>query len=141
MTGLRFVFARRWHPDATLWSRLRAAWLIVRGWETEICLRCGGKVGMVWHAPDPLWVELAGWGSGGGVLCLRCFDALAGPRHLYWVCEEGRWPTCEDECPHVAPMMIQGEAAGEYWNALLLSAGSREAALEVLATIRARQVA
>lgn len=90
MTSVAWVFRRRWHPERTRFARLRALLLVLSGYETEICGRCGGKVEMVWHAPDDLWLHRSGFPTPGGVLCVPCFDELAGG--LYWVCAE---PTAE----------------------------------------------
>ena len=41
---------------------------------SEQCRICGRGY-MLWHAPDPLWMELNG--RYGGTLCPRCFDGRA----------------------------------------------------------------
>lgn len=91
----RFSFMRSgWHPDALRLARARALyWTLVRGHDSEICLRCGAPVRVVYWAPDELWERCSGFeyaarnGSeaGSGVLCPYCLDALAG-WPLYWTC-------------------------------------------------------
>lgn len=52
---------------------LRCIWhTFVRGHISESCQECERPQPLVWHAPDPLWMELIGHGS--GVLCPRCFQ-------------------------------------------------------------------
>jgi hypothetical protein len=57
---------------APRWLR-RFWWRHVRGYACELCQDCGGPVGVVWTAPDDLWLAEVGlppW----GVLCVHCFD-------------------------------------------------------------------
>lgn len=56
---------------------LRLAWNELTRYETEVCQRCGRKVRQVWWCPDDaLWSEITGCRTGGGILCVRCFDEL-----------------------------------------------------------------
>ena len=62
---------RRWRALA------RALWLtLVAGHDSELCQECGGRYrGLLWHAPDPLWLELMP--SKAGTLCPTCFARKA----------------------------------------------------------------
>src|ERR1039458_3110317 len=64
-------YGKRWRALArSLW------WTIVRGHYTESCQECGRPYrGFLWHAPDPLYLELTG--SMGGTFCPRCFNEKA----------------------------------------------------------------
>lgn len=83
----RLVFVKFWHPQVQPLARLRALyWWLIRRWDAEICGRCGRPVALVFHVPDALWMESCGFDHApGGVLCVACFDSLAG-RHLFWTC-------------------------------------------------------
>lgn len=88
MTDPSWVFRTIWHPRAKWYARWRALWLIVvRRHETEICSICGGRVRLVWHVDDDLWLEAMG--EVGGVACPNCFDRFAGESgpFLYWMAE------------------------------------------------------
>ena len=116
-----WVFRRHWHPEVRWYARPRALLLILAGYETEICGRCGGKVGLVWHAPDELWWRLSGYPTDAGVLCERCFDERARREgeHLCWECADGTWPSCAgNPCPHEETMMIVAGHRDEYWRQL-----------------------
>jgi hypothetical protein len=118
MTAALWVFRRHWHPDKRPWARLRALLLILSDYETEICGRCGGKVGMVWHAPDELWLAGNGMGRDAGVLCVRCFNLLAerSGLSLYWECASGNFPSCTGSpCAHEETMIIAAEQRDEIW--------------------------
>lgn len=55
---------------------LRSLWLkLVRDHKTEMCQECGRAQPFIWHAPDPLWLELIHRPS--GILCPFCFEAKA----------------------------------------------------------------
>ena len=97
----RIVLARlafkRWPSwDAKKLRRLRALyWWLIRNYETEICDRCGGRVGVVFHVPDAVWEAVTGLArfadgqAAGGCLCPECVDDLwnASPRtYLRWTC-------------------------------------------------------
>lgn len=60
-------------------------WRRVMRWETEICTECGGRVRIIWTAPDSRWHELVGNRS--ALLCAFCFDRLAESRGeiIRWV--------------------------------------------------------
>jgi hypothetical protein len=68
LLGLEECESRRLAPR---WLR-RWWWQRVRGYGCEICVDCGGPVGLVWTAPDHLWraLGLPDW----MVLCVHCFD-------------------------------------------------------------------
>lgn len=80
----RFSFMRKARrADRRRFARLRALyWVLVRGWDTEICGRCGGPVRVVFHAPDWIWETVTGHARspGGeaapGCLCIPCVDQL-----------------------------------------------------------------
>jgi hypothetical protein len=85
VTAVRWVFQKHWHPERKRLACLRALWLILTGYETEICGRCGGRVGVVFHVPDELWARYSGFPgaarspggeAGVGVLCVPCIDEL-----------------------------------------------------------------
>jgi hypothetical protein len=66
-------------------ARARAFWhYVVRGWVTEICAECGRPVGLVWHSPDALWLDLVGGYD--GIRCIPCFDDMvdANGGLVYW---------------------------------------------------------
>lgn len=68
-TAAYYVKQRRWA------ALFRALWLVVgRGYYLEVCQLCGRRVGLVWHAPDLLYRNVAGEG---GIYCPGCFDDLA----------------------------------------------------------------
>jgi len=88
----RFALARwafvksAWHQDATVLARLRYLyWTLIRFHDSEVCCLCGRPVQVVFHVPIPLWDKCSGFRPGGGVLCIGCFDRLAG-WPLYWTC-------------------------------------------------------
>jgi hypothetical protein len=55
-------------------ARLRCLWHhLICGCRYEICGECGRPVGVVWLAPDALWLTVVG--HEGGTLCVPCFDA------------------------------------------------------------------
>jgi hypothetical protein len=87
---LRWVLVhsgKSWHPESTLAAKLRCIyWSVGRGYDTEVCARCGRPVRLVFHCPDWLWETCAGFDfstarspdgeAGGGCLCPRCVDEL-----------------------------------------------------------------
>jgi hypothetical protein len=70
LSDLRFYGRnRRWG------GMFRSFWnTLIRGHNDELCQECGAYY-FSWHAPEPLWAELIGHGS--GLLCPRCFDRKA----------------------------------------------------------------
>jgi len=98
----RLVFARwpfqgkKWRPDRKRLARLRAFyWIVVRNYETELCERCGGPVGVVFHAPDWIWELATGYArfpdgeAAPGCLCIKCVDDVVDPKldtYLRWTC-------------------------------------------------------
>lgn len=93
----RWSFTRKgWHPRHRRLARLRALyWVLVRGHDTEICARCGGRVHIVYIVPDEIWQAATGWvpyssgESAPGTLCPYCLDDLAreaGLPYLRWTC-------------------------------------------------------
>lgn len=97
----RFSFMRKaWRQDARRLARVRALyWVLIRGWDSEICARCGGPVRVVFHAPDWIWEVVTGFArypsgeAAPGCLCVPCVDDLydaAVPRgnhgFLRWTC-------------------------------------------------------
>jgi hypothetical protein len=93
----RFVRRKHWHPTALRLARLRwLYWVLIRGWDSEICGRCGGPVKVVFHVPDAIWEAVTGYGgrspggeSAPGILCVPCVDDLAeeaGLPFLRWTC-------------------------------------------------------
>lgn len=60
-------------------------WRHVRGWDAEICQKCGRPVGLVWWCHDNfLWEKVTGnprpVGSrepAAGIFCIACFDRAA----------------------------------------------------------------
>lgn len=52
-------------------------WLARRRAIIEFCHTCGREQPVIWHADDPLWIEVTGRTDGGGILCVECFDELA----------------------------------------------------------------
>jgi len=52
---------------------------------SETCRICGRFNGIIWHAPDRLWIELNG--RYGGLMCPRCFTGVAREKGilLTWV--------------------------------------------------------
>lgn len=118
---VRWVFLKHWHPKVRWYARVRAATLILCGHETEICGLCGGKVGLVWHAPDELWLSLSGFPGDAGVLCLPCFDRQAEAKgiSLCWESAAGVWPSCAgNPCPHEESMMIARTQREQLWESL-----------------------
>lgn len=91
----------RYHAKRRQWRALARDlyWVLLRGHYTESCQDCGNPYrGFIWHAPDPLYLELIG--STGGTFCPRCFNEKA-QRAGIWVTwtpmvaarrdEDGRW--------------------------------------------------
>lgn len=71
------------HDDARWYARLVSLWLALAGYETERCLFCGWKVGVVWWCDDPvLWETVTGYTEGGGVSCIQCFADRAERQRL-----------------------------------------------------------
>jgi hypothetical protein len=63
-------------------SRLRGGWYyLARGYRYEICEECGRPVGLVWVAPDDLWLEVAEADT--GIRCIPCFDAELERRGIF----------------------------------------------------------
>lgn len=122
----------RWYaPARTLWHAL------VRMYECEICNVCGHPVAAVWHAEDALWLKVMG--SEGGQLCTSCFNRKAEAMgfSVWWEVSEDHYPSCTgNPCAHEKPMMIQAEAADEYWAALVAVTGSRDAARDAVDELR-----
>jgi hypothetical protein len=95
---------KSWHPEVTFAAKARALyWSLVRGYDTEICARCGRPVRLVFHCPDVLWEMCAGFAfstarspggeAGGGCLCPHCVDELVSREHSF-----PRWTfTLDDE--------------------------------------------
>jgi hypothetical protein len=52
----------------------------------ERCQNCGRISKVVWKAPDDLWLKVIG--SGSGLLCVSCFDAICAAHGitLIWKC-------------------------------------------------------
>jgi hypothetical protein len=74
------LWRRRWSGGFT--AQIRAFWHhVVRGYRYEICGECGRPVGLVWFAPDDLWLEVSG--SEAGISCIPCFDAKLESRGVY----------------------------------------------------------
>lgn len=100
---------KSWREDRRWYARLRALYLIVvKRHETEICCRCGGPVGSVFHLPDPLWWRINGQDD--GVLCIGCVESIARDQEIYlcWEATEDEWPSCSGSpCPHEETMLIQ----------------------------------
>jgi hypothetical protein len=118
----------RWYAAVrTLWHAL------VLMYEAEICEVCGHPVAAVWHAEDALWMRVNGHYS--GTTCTSCFnkkarEAGASP---YWEVRDGEFPSCSGApCVHERPLVIQAEAADEYWEALCEVVGSRDEARAVV---------
>lgn len=94
LTLARWSFrSRGWHPRAKRLARLRHLyWTLVRWHETEICNKCGGPVGLAWHAPDDLWLYFSGLAHPPhGQLCSGCFSEEV--RHhtgkgIFWTCSQ-----------------------------------------------------
>lgn len=74
VTSVKYIFHKRWRGGIV--TKLRALyWVVLRRWETEICLHCGRPVRQVWWCREPGWWEgVSGREDGGGVMCVRCFD-------------------------------------------------------------------
>jgi hypothetical protein len=120
----RFVRRKHWHPRARHLARVRwLYWVLIRGWDSEICGRCGGPVRVVFHVPDWIWERAAGFRgsnarspggeSAGGVLCISCVDDLAddvGLPYLRWTCDTRDWPM---EYGMVRPSNPNPEEGGE----------------------------
>lgn len=97
----RFSFMRKaWHTPHRRLARLRALyWVLIRGWDSEICGCCGGPVKVVFHTPDWIWETVTGYAryldgeAAPGCLCVPCVSDLysaAVPRgdagYLRWTC-------------------------------------------------------
>lgn len=75
---------------------------------SEICGRCGAEHTMVWRAPDDLWEK---YHQDYNILCLNCFDELAGDLMLYWECEISEYPTTyPDNALREARLKIERQA-------------------------------
>jgi hypothetical protein len=118
--------ARRksWHPTAKRLARLRAVyWTLGRGHETEICSRCGGPVGVVFSAPEPLWLAHCHTKQPPhGVLCIKCLTDLARADgvYLYWSCAASEFPECAGHpCAHQEAMITIARQRDEIWADLL----------------------
>ena len=57
---------------------------------SETCRRCHKRHGKVWRTSDAIWKKHHGKHE---ILCVNCFDELAGKRNLYWECAEGQYPS------------------------------------------------
>ena len=131
MTAAIWVFRKTWHPNKRRLARLRALWwIVVRRHETEICGRCGGPVGVVFHVHDELWLRGCGFPDAPhGVLCPRCFDKLARQTGLRpnWECANGEFPTCTGSpCVHEKVMVTIAEERDGYWHELTARARLEE---------------
>lgn len=74
------LWRRKWSGGLT--ARARAFWHhVVRGYRYEICRECGRPVGLVWLAPNDLW--LAVFGTEAGIRCIPCFNAELESRGVY----------------------------------------------------------
>lgn len=72
-----------WHPETRWYARFLALYLAVTGYETERCMFCGWKVGVVWWCDDQVaWETVTGYSDGGGVSCMTCFDEKAQAKGL-----------------------------------------------------------
>lgn len=120
--------------DSRWYAPIRCLWhSLVLMYECEICAVCGHPVAAVWHAEDALWMKVNGRYA--GTTCPSCFNKKAerAGASPYWEVHDGEYPTCTGSpCVHLKPMMIQAEAATDYWNALIEVTGSREAAAAVV---------
>ena len=80
------LFRKHWHPQRQRLARMRALyWRLLRRWDSEICACCGRPVRIVFHVPNYLWYAHSGFPDGAGILCVACFDDLAG-WPLHWTC-------------------------------------------------------
>jgi hypothetical protein len=63
-------------------------------WEGEICKRCNQEQRKIWRTTDEQWNSIVAgrW----NVLCIDCFDELAGELFLYWECAWKDYPTNKD---------------------------------------------
>lgn len=103
LPGLRRLALASWalrhktrlHPTRRLARARHLYWVLVRGWDSEICGRCGGPVRVVFHAPDAIWETVTGLArspggeAAGGILCVPCVDDLYGTSaggFLRWTC-------------------------------------------------------
>lgn len=83
------MLGREHTPRAGVRVNLRRLyWIFVRGYEYEICNRCGAPVGLCtgswWGAHDALWERVNGRSE--GVLCPPCFTAACDALgiHIRW---------------------------------------------------------
>jgi hypothetical protein len=84
-----YLTRKNWHSQRRRLAFIRSLyWVVIRGYETEICSRHGGPVGLVYHVPDALWAQHAGFHGPGGLLCPQCFSDLYGSQggFLRWTC-------------------------------------------------------
>lgn len=102
---------KRWHFDAGILARLRAIVTVLRGWDLEVCGRCGRGFALVWRIDDLTWNMVTGGHV--GILCLPCFDALAaraakviGGGRVLWEGSRGSYPSCNGvPCGHEEAMV------------------------------------
>lgn len=83
MTDLSYFTMGRFHSRRAL---LRAAWYgVVKGYDGELCLRCGRPVmphtGSWWTTDEDLWHRIGG--DEFGVLCPPCFTNVAQVHEVY----------------------------------------------------------
>ena len=79
---MRWLF---WKIRLTLklfWRYFGRSWRLI-----EFCKVCGRRQPLVWHAPDPLWLDVIGR-KDGDVLCPECFTRAARVKGhwLRWKC-------------------------------------------------------
>lgn len=70
------LFGRRHVPHSGFWANARRLyWIFLRGYEYEICDRCGCPVSRCvnswWETDDALWFKINGRHE--GVMCPPCF--------------------------------------------------------------------
>jgi hypothetical protein len=87
---LRYVLARGRFQG---WAKARAFyWSVIRRWETEICMKCGRPVRVVWWCHDSaLWTRITGnpkppgSESAAGIWCIYCFDKACRAEKTGWI--------------------------------------------------------
>lgn len=68
----------------TLLARYRRwYWRRVRRYQGELCDDCGGRVRIIWWAPDWMWGQAMG--HSGGILCPPCFDERMGHPNVFFI--------------------------------------------------------
>lgn len=85
------LFGKVFHKEARWYARLLSLYLAVTGFETERCLFCGWKVGVIWWCNDQeLWSKITGYGEG-GICCVRCFNLRAEQKNVLLRWSVGLW--------------------------------------------------